>query len=49
MNGFNYIDAVNGAGAFAGVQSKLTLNNQYGMTNNFQAGRNIRLAMRFVF
>ena len=49
MNGFNYIDAVNGTGAFAGVQSKLTLNNQYGMTNSFQSGRNVRLAMRFVF
>jgi len=49
MNGFNYIDAVNGAGAFAGVQSKLTLNNQYGMANSFQTGRSLRIAMRFVF
>jgi len=39
----------NATGAFAGVQSKLTLNNQYGMANNFQAGRSARLAMRFVF
>jgi hypothetical protein len=50
MNGYNYIDAMNGTGAFAGgVQSKLTLSNQYGLPNSFQAGRAIRLAMRFVF
>ncbi|MEO8594396.1 MAG: hypothetical protein ABI759_13850 [Candidatus Solibacter sp.] len=57
MNGFNYIDAANATGAFAGVvpgtttaiQSKLVLNNQYGMPNSFQAGRNVRIAMRFVF
>jgi hypothetical protein len=49
MNGFNYIDALNGAGAFAGVQSKLTLASRYGMPNSFQAGRAIRLAVRFVF
>ncbi len=50
MNGYNYIDAMNGAGAFAGgVQSKLTLSSQYGMPNSFQNGRAIRLAMRFVF
>jgi hypothetical protein len=64
MNGYNYIDAVNGAGAFAGVvpgsitasnpngtliQPKLTLSSLYGMANSFQAGRAIRLAVRFVF
>ena len=49
MNGFNYIDAANATGAFAGVQSKLTLNQQYGMANAFQSGRSVRLAMRFVF
>ncbi len=50
MNGYNYIDAINGTGAFAGgVQSKLTLNQQFGMPNSFQSGRAIRLAMRFVF
>ncbi len=50
MNGYNYIDALNGTGAFAGgVQSKLTLSSQYGMPNSFQNGRAIRLAMRFVF
>jgi hypothetical protein len=49
MNGYNYVDALNGAGAFAGVQSKLTLASLYGMPNSFQSGRAIRLALRFVF
>jgi hypothetical protein len=49
MNGYNYIDALNGTGAFAGVQSKLTLASLYGMPNSFQSGRAVRLAVRFVF
>ena len=49
MNGYNYIDALNGTGAFAGVQSKLTLASRYGMPNLFQQARNIRLAVRFTF
>jgi hypothetical protein len=49
MNGYNYIDALNGAGAFAGVQSKLTLASRYGMPNLWQTARNIRLAVRFTF
>jgi hypothetical protein len=49
MNGYNYIDAMNGTGAFAGVQSKLTLASRYGMPNLFQQARNIRLAVRFTF
>jgi hypothetical protein len=49
MNGYNYIDALNGAGAFAGVQAKLTLANRYGMPNLFQQARNIRLQVRFTF
>ena len=49
MNGFNYIDALNGTGAFAGVQSKLTLASRYGMPSSFQNARNIRLALRFSF
>jgi hypothetical protein len=49
MNGYNYVDALNGAGAFAGVQSKLTLASLYGMPNSFQTGRAVRLAVRFVF
>jgi len=49
MNGFNYIDALNGTGAFAGVQAKLTLASRYGMPMGFQNARNIRLALRFIF
>ena len=49
MNGYNYMDALNGTGAFAGVQTKLTLASLYGMPNFFQSGRAMRLAVRFVF
>ena len=49
MNGYNYMDALNGTGAFTGVQTKLTLASRYGMPNFFQSGRTIRLAVRFVF
>ena len=49
MNGYNYIDAMNGAGAFAGVQSKSTFANRYGMPNLWQTARNLRLAVRFTF
>jgi outer membrane receptor protein involved in Fe transport len=50
MNGYNYIDAMNGTGAFAGgIQPKLTLASRYGMPNLFQQARNIRLAVRFTF
>jgi hypothetical protein len=57
MTGYNYIDALNGTGAFAGtlpgtstpIQSKLTLASRYGMPTLFQQARNIRLAVRFTF
>jgi hypothetical protein len=49
MNGFNYIDAVNGAGAFAGVQVKTTLASRYGMPQAWQNARQIRVAVRFTF
>jgi hypothetical protein len=57
MNGYNYIDALNGTGAFAGnlpgtstkIQAPLTLASRYGMPNLFQQGRTIRLAVRFTF
>ncbi len=50
MNGFNYIDAMNGTGAFAnGVQPKLTLASRYGMPQFFQNARSIRVAVRFTF
>ncbi|MBI5085494.1 MAG: TonB-dependent receptor [Acidobacteria bacterium] len=49
LNGYNYVDALNGTGAFAGVQSKLTVASRYGMPSAFQTARSIRLAVRFVF
>ena len=49
MNGYNYIDALNGTRAYAGVQSKLTLASRYGMPNLWQTARNLRLAVRFTF
>jgi len=57
MNGYNYIDALNGTGAFAGnvpgtstrIQAPLTLASRYGMPNLFQVARNLRLAIRFTF
>jgi hypothetical protein len=57
MNGYNYIDALNATGAFAGnvpgsttkVQQPLTLASRYGMPNLFQQARNIRLSVRFTF
>jgi hypothetical protein len=49
LNGYNYVDALNGTGAFAGVQNPLTLSRQYGMPYLFQQARTIRVAMRFTF
>ena len=49
MGGYNYVDALNGKGAFAGVQSPLTLASRYGLPQVFQGARNIRLAVRFTF
>jgi hypothetical protein len=49
MNGYNFVDALNGAGAFAGVQAKQTLAARYGMPQVFQTARQIRLTARFVF
>ena len=57
MKGYNYVDALNGTGAFAGkvpgttttIQSPLTLASRYGMPNLFQTARNIRLSVRFSF
>lgn len=48
MNGFNYIDAANGVGSFAG-STKLTLANRYGMPQAWQNARSIRVAVRFTF
>ena len=50
MNGYNYVDALNATGAFAGVrQAALTLANRYGMAQLFQNARSLRLQMRFTF
>jgi hypothetical protein len=48
-NGYNYIDALNGKGAFAGVQSPLTLGSRYGLPVVYQQARNVRLSVRFTF
>jgi outer membrane receptor protein involved in Fe transport len=50
MNGYNYVDALNGTGAFGnGVQAPLTLASRYGEPLLFQLARNVRLALRFTF
>ena len=49
MNGFNYVDALNGTGTFAGVQSPLTVASRYGMSQLFQPARTMRLQARFTF
>jgi hypothetical protein len=49
MKGYNYVDALNATGAFAGVQAKTTLASRYGMPQVFQQARNLRLAIRFTF
>ncbi len=49
MRPYNYIDALNGTGSFAGVQAPIILNGQYGLPNVFQLARNVRLAIRFSF
>jgi hypothetical protein len=49
MNGYNYVDASNGTGAFAGVQSALTLASRYGLPQVFQGARNMRLAVSYTF
>ncbi len=56
MNGYNYVDALNATGAFAGnlstgtkIQPLLTLASRYGLPNGFQPARVIRLSLRFQF
>ena len=49
MKGYNYVDALNGTGSFAGVQAPLTVASRYGLPNIFQTARNLRLAIRFSF
>ncbi len=49
MNGYNYIDALNATGKFAGVQAPLTLASRYGKPQVFQTARQIYLQARFTF
>ena len=51
MNAYNYIDALNGTGAFGGAaaQTPLTLANRYGLPQTFQIARQFRFAVRFIF
>src|SRR4029077_6770995 len=49
MNGYNYTDALNGKGAFASIQSPMTLASRYGLPNVFQTARQFRFTVRFIF
>ena len=51
MNGYNYVDALNGTGAFGGAaaQVPLTLASRYGLPATYQIARQFRFAVRFVF
>jgi hypothetical protein len=57
MNSYNYIDALNGTGAFAGnipgsttpIQPAQTLYSRYGLPATFQIARQFRFAVRFIF
>jgi outer membrane receptor protein involved in Fe transport len=57
MNGYNYLDALNATGAFAGnaagtttkIQSPMTLATRYGMASAFQQARSIFLTVRYAF
>jgi hypothetical protein len=57
MNGYNYLDAVNATGVFAGtvpgsstkIANPLTLATRYGMASGFQFARSIYLTVRYAF
>ena len=49
MNSYSYVDALNGKGAFAGIQKPMTLASRYGLPTVFQTARQFRLAVRFTF
>jgi hypothetical protein len=49
MNGYNYMDALNATGAFAGVQTAVPLASRYGLPWTFQIARQFRFAVRFTF
>ena len=49
MKGYNYVDALNGTGAFAGKQAPMTLASRYGLPTVFQTARQFRFTIRFRF
>jgi hypothetical protein len=49
MNGYNYMDALNATGSFAGVQTAIPLASRYGLPWTFQVARQFRFAVRFTF
>lgn len=57
MNGYNYVDALNGTGAFAGtvpgsstkIQAPTTLASRYGLGSDFQFARSMYLTLRYIF
>src|SRR5215472_16938051 len=49
MNGYNYIDALNATGKFAGSYAPLTLASRYGKPQVFQTARQIYLEAHFTF
>ena len=51
MTPYNYVDALNGAGAFGGsaAQAPQTLASRYGLAQTFQQPRNMRISIRFTF
>lgn len=55
MNGYNYVDALNGTGAFAGnvagtrIQTPLTVASRYGLPDVFQNARQLRVVVRYTF
>ena len=50
MNGYDYVTALNGTGAFGGgTQAPLTLASRYGLPQSFQIARQFRFAVRFMF
>lgn len=49
MNGYNYMDALNGTGSFANIQSAIPLASRYGLPWTYQIARQFRFAVRFTF
>jgi len=47
VNGYNYMDAPNGKGAFAGKRAPFILASRYGRPQQHQNARGLRLLLRF--